>query len=131
MDRRFLYEANGSLANFRTKERTVLMSKMGYILSELFMLLLVIAMAKWILLFRRGLSARPLITDNDRRLLKEPIRVTGNAPVRYLRYALAFTLVVIFGALELAVVSQFGATILTGTLLLTSAAVVRWTLVRS
>ncbi len=109
----------------------MLMSKMGYILSELFMLLLVIAMAKWILLFRRGLSARPLITDNDRRLLKEPIRVTGNAPVRYLRYALAFTLVVIFGALELAVVSQFGATILTGTLLLTSAAVVRWTLVRS
>jgi len=104
---------------------------MGYILSELFMLLLVIAMAKWILLLRRALRAQPLITDNDRRLLKEPIRVTGSAPVRYLRYALAFTLVVIFGALELAIVSQFGATILTGALLLTSAAVVRWTLVES
>ena len=107
------------------------MSKMGYILSELFMLLLVIAMAKWILLFRRGLRARPLITENDRRLLLEPIRVTGSAPVRYLRYSLAFTLVVIFGAIGIAVASQFGATILTGVLLVTSAAVVRWTLVES
>jgi hypothetical protein len=104
---------------------------MGYILSELFMLLLVIAMTKWILLFRRALRARPLITENDRRLLIEPIRITGSAPVRYLRYALAFTLVVTFGAIEIAIVSQFGATILTGTLVLSSATVVRWTLVEA
>ena len=109
----------------------MLLSKMGYMLSELFTLLLVVAITKWILLFRRGLCARRLFTEQDRRLLKEPIRVSGSAPVRYLRYSLAFTLVVIFGAIEIAIVSPFGATILTGTLLLTSTTIVRWTLMES
>jgi hypothetical protein len=104
---------------------------MGYILWELFTLLLVIAMAKGILRFRRGLGRRQVFTDNDRRMLKEPIRVTGSAPVRYLRYALVFALIVTVGAIEIAIVSQFGATILTGALLLTSVAIVRWTLVES
>jgi hypothetical protein len=104
---------------------------MGYILSELFTMLLVAALAEGILRVRRGLRGRQMFTDTDRRLLKEPIRITGSAPVRYLRYSLAFTLVVIFGAIEIAIVSQFGATILTGALLLTSATIVRWTLMES
>jgi len=109
----------------------VLLNQMGYIFSELFTLLIVIAMTKWILLFRRGLNARQWFTDKDRRLLKEPLRVTGNAPVRYLRYSLVFTLTAIFGAIEITVIAQFGAAILTAALLLTSAAIVRWTLAES
>ncbi len=109
----------------------MLLIKMGYILSELFTMALVVALAEGILRVRRGLRGRQMFTDTDRRLLKEPIRVTGSAPVRYLRYSLSFTLVVIFGAIEIAIVSQFGATILTGALLLTSATIVRWTLMES
>jgi hypothetical protein len=109
----------------------MLISKMGYILSEMFMLLLVIALAEGILRLRRGVGLRRLFTDNDRRKLKEPIRIRASAPARYLRYALVFALIVTLGAIEIAVVSQFGATILTGSLLITCAAIVRWTLVES
>jgi len=104
---------------------------MGYILSELFMMLLVIALADGILRFKRGVGRRQLFTDNDRRKLKEPIRIRASAPMRYLRYSLVIALIVILGAMEIAVMSQFGATILTGALLLTSAAIVRWTLAAS
>ena len=104
---------------------------MGYILSELFTLAIVVALAEGILRVRRGLRGRQMFTDTDRRKLKKPIRVTASAPVRYLRYSLVFTLIMFLGAIEIAIVSQFGATILTGALLLTSAAIVRWTLVES
>ncbi len=109
----------------------MLISKMGYILSELFTLAQVVALAEGILRFKRGIGLRRLFTDSDRRKLKEPIRITASAPVRYLRYALVFALILTLGAIEIAIVSQFGATILTGALLLTSAAIVRYTLVEA
>ena len=109
----------------------MLFTKLGYILSELFMLLIVIGLAEAILRFRRGVGLCQLFTEIERGKLQAPIRIRASAPVRYLRYALVFALTVILGAIEIAFISQFGATILTGALLLTITAIVRYTLDKS
>jgi len=89
------------------------------------MLLLVISFAKGFLRLSRRGSDRSLYTESDHQMLFQPIRITASAPKRYLTYALIFIAITIVGAVEIALLSQFGATILTGALLVTSTAIVR------
>ena len=98
---------------------------MGYILSETFMLLVVISSTKGILRLRRGGGQRRFLGRDDRQVFFQPIKLTASAPVRFFRYAVIFTLVVTTGAIEIIILAPFGAAIITGALLVTCATIVR------
>jgi len=97
---------------------------MGYILAEAFTLLVVISFTKGILCLRRGRGPRRFLSHGDREVFFQPIKLTASAPIRFFRYAVIFTLVAAVGAIEIIILSPFGATIVTGALLVTCAAIV-------
>jgi len=98
---------------------------MGYILSETFMLLVVISLIKGILRLRRGGGQRRFLGRADRDVFYQPIKLTASAPVRFFRYAMIFISVVTTGAIEIIILAPFGAAIITGALLVTCATIVR------
>jgi hypothetical protein len=105
------------------------MDKIGYVLSEVPVLLFVIWFAFRLVQYRRYRRNQPIYTDKDRQLLFSKIRTTVEPPVFRLglvRTVLASTAATYFEILTLA---PFGAAILSAALLLTSAAIVRWFLV--
>jgi len=95
---------------------------MGYILAETFMLLVVISCTKGFLRLRRGQGR--FLSRDDCEVFFQPIKLTASAPWRFFRYAVIFTLVTTIGAIEIVILSQFGAAIVTGALLVTCAAIV-------
>ncbi len=104
---------------------------MGYILSETFMLLIVISLTKGMLRLRRGPGQHHFLNPDDLELFFQPIKLTASAPMRFFRYALIFTLVATVGALEIVILASFGAAIVTGVLLVTCAAIVHFGLVEA
>ena len=100
----------------------MLLDRMGYILAETFMLLVVISCTKGFLRMRRGQGR--FLSRDDCEAFFQPIKLTASAPRRYFRYAVIFTLVTIIGALEIIALSQFGATIVSGALLVTCVTIV-------
>jgi hypothetical protein len=102
----------------------VLLDRIGYILSEIIMLLVVISSTKGILWLRRGRGQRRFLGRSDRKKFFQPIKLTASAPMRFFRYAVIFTLVVTIGPIEIVVLSQFGAAIIAGVLLVTCATIV-------
>jgi hypothetical protein len=102
----------------------VLLDRIGYILSEIFMLLVVISITKGVLRLRRSRDPRRFLCRSDREKLFQPIKLTASAPMRFFRYAVIFTLVVTIGPIEIVVLSQFGAAIVTGVLVVTCATIV-------
>jgi hypothetical protein len=98
---------------------------MGYILSETFMLLVVISLAIGILRLRRGGGQRRFLGRDDLKVLFQPIKLTASAPVRFFRYAVIFLLVATTGAIEIISLAPFGAAIIAGALLVTSTTIVR------
>jgi len=102
----------------------VLLDRMGYILAEAFTLLVVISFTKAILRLRRGCDQRRFLSQRDREVFFQPIKLTAGAPMRFLRYAVIFTLVTTIGAVEIIILSPFGATIVSGALLVTCTAIV-------
>jgi hypothetical protein len=116
-----------SLPNGNTKYQT--MDKIGYVLSEVPVLLFVIWFAFRLVQYRRYRRNQPIYTDKDRQLLFSKIRTTVEPPVFRLglvRAVLASTAATYF---ELLTLAPFGAAILSAALLLTSAVIVRWFLV--
>jgi len=103
----------------------VLLDRMGYILSETFMLLVVISSTKAILRLRRGRGRRRFLGRHDRQEFFQPIRSTASAPVRYFRYAVICTSVLTIGTVEIIILSPFGAAIIAGALLVTCTTIVR------
>lgn len=101
----------------------------GYILSETFMLLVVISFTKGMLHLLRGRSQRRFLGPDDREAFFQPIKLPASAPVRFFRYAVTFTLVATVGAIEIVILASFGAAIVTGALLVTCAAIVHFALV--
>jgi hypothetical protein len=101
------------------------MERMGYILVEAFTLLTIISFTKAILYLRRGPGRHRFLCRADREVLFQPISFTAAAPVRFIRYAVISLLVMSAGAVEIAILSQFGAAIVAGSLLITSAAIVQ------
>jgi hypothetical protein len=102
----------------------VLLDRVGYLLSEIFMLLVVISITKGILRLRRGRDSRRFLDRSDREIFFQPIKLTASAPTRFFRYAAIFTLVATIGPIEIVVLSQFGAAIISGVLLVTCATIV-------
>ena len=103
----------------------MLLEKSGYIISELFMLLLVIVLFMVLLHLRRDRNKGPGFLEADRNLLFRPIKI--NAPVlkRMFRYALIATVALPVSVAEILLFGQFGATILVGALVVTCSAIVR------
>ena len=100
----------------------MLLDRIGYILSEIFMLLVVISITKGILRLRRGQGQ--FLSRDDREVLFQPIKLTASTPMRFFRYAVIFTLVAAIGAIEIVILGQFGAAIVAGALLVTCTAIV-------
>ena len=109
----------------------MLLDRMGYILSETFMLLVVISLTKGILALRRRHSQQRFLDRDDRDAFFQPIILTASAPARFFRYAVIFISVVTIGAIEISILSPFGAAIVTGALLVSCAAIVHRGLIKA
>jgi uncharacterized membrane protein len=101
------------------------MERMGYILFEAFTLLTIISFTKGVLYLRRGPGRHRFLCRADREALFQPISVTSTPPIRLIRYTVITLGVMSASAVEIAILSQFGAAIVTGSLLITSAAIVQ------
>ena len=66
----------------------MLLEKMGYMISELFMLLVVLILVFVLLRLRRGRNQDLRLTEANRNLFFRPIKINARAPERMLRYAL-------------------------------------------
>jgi hypothetical protein len=101
------------------------MENLGYILSEAPVLFLVGWIAFRIVQYRRYRNNQPIYTERDRQLLFQSGKLNLESPVVRLRLARAILAVTAAVYLEILILGAFGAAILTGALLLTSAAIVR------
>ena len=108
----------------------MLMEKLGYLISELPALILMIWLAVKIVHWRRAREGRPRSNETDRNFLS---RSAPYGPVDwrfYPRFVLAVLAVAIIGALQIIVLAPLGAAIVTAAVLLTSAAIVYGALFR-
>jgi len=101
------------------------MEQIGYVLSEAPVFFLVIWFAVRLVQFRRYRNNRPIFTATDRRLLDSRPRIAPSTVEFYCRFVVAVLAVTAIGILEFIVLAPFGAAIVSGTLLLSSAAIVR------
>jgi hypothetical protein len=102
----------------------MLMEKIGYLLSELPVLILMIWLAVKIVHWRRTREGRPPASRADRRIMSRGARYRADDWQFYPRFVLAVLAVVITGGLQIMVLAPLGAAIVTGVLVLTSAAIV-------
>ena len=108
----------------------MLMEKLGYLISELPILILMISIAVKFVHWRRAREGRPLSNEADRRFLS---RAASYSPVSwqfYPRFVLAVLAVAIVGALQIIILAPLGAAIVTGAFILSSAAIVYGALFR-
>jgi len=104
------------------------LAKLGYILWEALMLvLLAVASLGWLAL-RRKMSGRPAFSKPDRALLFNTPPAAGSVPPLCLRFAAAVCLFAPIGAFEMFALAPFGAAILSVCLLLSCAAIVNFTI---
>jgi len=103
----------------------MLMEKMGYVLSEAPVLFFMIWFAVRLIQFRRLRRRMPVFSDSDRRLLFGAGRRAGESSAFYLKLAAAAVATALIATLEFIALAPFGAALITGALLLTSAAIVR------
>jgi hypothetical protein len=116
-----------SLPNGNTKCHT--MDKIGYILSEVPVLLFVIWFAFRLVQYRRYRRNQPIYSDKDRQLLFSRTKTTLEPPVFRLGLARAILAATVATYFEILTLAPFGAAILSTALVLTNAAIVRWFLV--
>ena len=101
------------------------MEDIGYILSEAPFLVLIIVLAIKIVAWRRERLHRPAFSDQDRRAL---FRAAAYGPEQwqfYPRFLLAVFGVLAAGWLQFIALAPLGAAVLTATLVISSAAIVR------
>jgi hypothetical protein len=101
------------------------MDRIGYVLSEIPVLLFVIWFAFRLVQYRRYRRNQPIYSDKDRQLLFSKTKTTLEQPV-FLGLARAILAATAATYLEILMLAPFGAAILSAALLLTSAAIVRW-----
>jgi len=103
----------------------IFIEKFGYILSEAPVLFFIAWFAvRWVQLRRRR-NKQPASMENDRRMLRRAAEYGPRDLQFYPRFAVAVVAVTMTGLLEFAALAPFGAAILTGTFLLSSAAIVQ------
>ena len=103
----------------------MLMEKLGYLLSELPVLALIIWLTIKIVHWRRARENRPRFNEADRRMLFHAAPYGPDRWQFYPRFVLAVLAVGILGSFQMAVLAPLGAAIVTGVVVLTSAAVVQ------
>lgn len=101
------------------------MEKIGFILSEAPVLFFMIWFAVRLIQYRRRRSHQPAFSDADRRLLFGTDRRRSESATFYFKFALAVIATALVAVLEFIALAPLGAALLTGTLLLTSATIVR------
>jgi hypothetical protein len=101
------------------------MERIGYLLSEVPVFIFVIWFAVRLVQYRRYRNNLPMFTENDRQMLFRRPKDSPTTFRFYLKLALASLAVAAVGYLEFIMLAPLGAAILSGTLLLTSAAIVR------
>jgi hypothetical protein len=105
------------------------MDKIGYVLSEVPVLLFVIWFAFRLVQYRRYRRNQPIYSDKDRQLLFSKTKTTLEPPVFRLGLARAILAATAATYVEILTLAPFGAAMLSAALLLTSAAIVRCFLV--
>lgn len=103
------------------------LAKLGYILWEALMLVLLAAASLGWLMLRRKMSGRPVFSNRDRALLFNTPPVAPSVPRLCLRFAAAVCLFAPIGALEIFALAPLGAAILSVCLLFSCAAIVNLT----
>jgi hypothetical protein len=101
------------------------MDEIGYVLSEVPVLLFVIWFALRLVQYRRYRRNQPIYSDSDRQLLFSKTKTTLEPPVFRLGLARAILAATAVTYVEILTLASFGAAILSAALLLTSAAIVR------
>jgi hypothetical protein len=102
----------------------MLMDKLGYLLSEIPLLIFIVWFAVRFFQFRRRKNHQPSYSETDRELLFGKPRQHSPKTEVYLRLALAIVAVTTIGVLEFFVLAPLGAAIVTTSLVLTSTAIV-------
>ncbi|HEY1232063.1 MAG TPA: hypothetical protein VGH22_01655 [Candidatus Binatia bacterium] len=102
----------------------MLMDKLGYLLSEIPLLIFIVWFAVRFFQFRRRQKHQPSYSETDRELLFGTPRRRPAKTEIYLRLALAIIAVSTIGVLEFLVLAPLGAAIVTTSLVLTSTAIV-------
>ncbi|HEX7228777.1 MAG TPA: hypothetical protein VF452_00175 [Candidatus Binatia bacterium] len=100
------------------------MDKLGYLLSEIPLLIFIVWFAVRFFQYRRRKNHQPSYSETDRDLLFGTSRPHPPKTEVYLRLALAIVAVTMVGVLEFLVLAPFGAAIVTTSLVLTSTAIV-------
>ena len=103
---------------------SMFMEELGHVLAELPVLVLLIWLAVRIFQWRRARAKRPQFSDDDRRML---FHRSPSAPENwhfYPRFILAVLAVMILWFLQITILADFGAAIVTAAFVLTSAAIV-------
>ncbi len=103
----------------------MLMENLGYILSEVPIFVLIVWFAVKLVQYRRYRRNQPIFSDEDRQLLRRSVKPNFASPVFRLRIVRAILAVTAAIYVEFLILAPFGAGILTGVLLLTSAVIVR------
>lgn len=101
------------------------MENFGYILSEVPFLALIVVFTVRLIRWRRSRINRPLFGDHDRRMLKQKPHYAPSQWQFYPRFLLAVVAVLAVSLLQLITLAPLGAAVLTSTLVLSSAAIVR------
>ena len=105
------------------------MDRIGYVLSEIPVLLFVIWFAFRLVQYRRYRRNQPIYSDKDRQLLFSSTKTTLEPSVFRLGLARAILAATAATYFEILTLAPFGAAILSTALVLTNAAIVRWFLV--
>ena len=101
------------------------MEDLGYLLSEAPFLALIVVFTVRLIRWRRSRGGRPLFDANDRRVLEQKPCYGPSHWQFYPRFLLAVLAVIAVSLLQFVALAPFGAAVLTTTLVLTSAAIVR------
>lgn len=99
------------------------MEKIGYIISELPALFLIIWFTIRVIRFRRRRKQQPLFSAQDAALLFPRIKIDLRSPITRIKFARCILLATAATCVEFLVLAQFGAAILSGALTLTTAAI--------
>jgi hypothetical protein len=101
------------------------MEHIGYVLSEAPFLVLIIALAVKLVAWRRSRARRPIFGDADVRVLSQPAPYGPSHWQFYPRFLLAVFGVLAVSLLQFVALAPLGAAVLTATLIVSSAAIVR------
>lgn len=101
------------------------MEHIGYFLSEAPFLVLIIASSLKLVAWRRSRANRPVFGEDDRRILYQTAHYGPSSWQFYPRFFLAVFAVIAVSLLQFIALAPFGAAILTASLVLSCAAIVR------